>query len=61
MSREMVDQDTADQVMNSFKVLAGDKVAYFVSVQSSILLHVNTCQGFCLHICIKAVSIPILS
>lgn len=25
MSREMVDQDTADQVMNSFKVLAGDK------------------------------------
>ena len=26
MTREMVDQDTADQVMNSFKILAGEKV-----------------------------------
>lgn len=26
MTRETVDQDTADQVMNSFKILAGDKV-----------------------------------
>jgi len=25
MTREMVDQDTADQVMNSFKILAGEK------------------------------------
>ena len=27
MTRETVDQDTADQVLNSFKVLAGDKVS----------------------------------
>lgn len=26
MTRETVDQDTADQVMNSFKILAGEKV-----------------------------------
>lgn len=26
MSRETVDQDTAEQVMNSFKILAGEKV-----------------------------------
>ena len=26
MTRQMVDQDTADQVLESFKVLAGDKV-----------------------------------
>ena len=26
MTKETVDQDTADQVMNSFKILAGDKV-----------------------------------
>lgn len=28
MTREMVDQDTADQVMNSFKILAGEKVEH---------------------------------
>ena len=28
MTRETVDQDTADQVMNSFKILAGDKVSW---------------------------------
>ena len=27
MSRRMVDQDTADQVLESFKILAGDKVS----------------------------------
>lgn len=26
MTRETVDQDTSEQVMNSFKILAGDKV-----------------------------------
>ena len=26
MTKQMVDQDTADQVLNSFKVLAGNKV-----------------------------------
>lgn len=26
MTKQMVDQDTADQVLESFKVLAGDKV-----------------------------------
>ena len=30
MSRQMVDQDTADQVLNSFKILAGDKVCIYV-------------------------------
>jgi hypothetical protein len=30
MTRETVDQDTADQVMNSFKILAGDKVITWV-------------------------------
>ena len=39
MSREMVDQDTADQVMNSFKVLAGDKV-YSVLICISYSRHV---------------------
>ena len=32
MSRETADTDTADQVMASFKVLAGDKVWRFVAV-----------------------------
>ena len=27
MTKETVDEDTADQVMNSFKILAGDKVS----------------------------------
>ena len=27
MTKEIVDQDTADQIMNSFKILAGEKVA----------------------------------
>lgn len=26
MTKEMVDQDTSEQVMNSFKILAGEKV-----------------------------------
>lgn len=35
MSRETADTDTADQVMASFKVLAGDKVRhiYFPQIQ----------------------------
>ena len=28
MTKETVDQDTSEQVMNSFKILAGDKVKY---------------------------------
>lgn len=28
MTKAMVDSDTAEQVMNSFKVLAGDKVCF---------------------------------
>lgn len=32
MSRETADTDTADQVMASFKVLAGDKVQYRVVI-----------------------------
>ena len=40
MSRETVDQDTADQVMNSFKILAGDKVCrikYVSYITSAVL------------------------
>ena len=32
MTKRMVDQDTADQVLESFKVLAGDKVCVCVCV-----------------------------
>lgn len=31
MSREAADTDTADQVMASFKVLAGDKVQFCIA------------------------------
>lgn len=30
MTRENVDSDTAEQVIDSFRILAGDKVTYFV-------------------------------
>lgn len=32
MTKETVDQDTSDQVMNSFKILAGDKVSYIAEL-----------------------------
>ena len=37
MTRETVDQDTADQVMNSFKILAGDKVGRMLYLDKMIL------------------------
>lgn len=33
MTRETADTDTAEQVMQSFKILAGDKVRYIVLKQ----------------------------
>lgn len=32
MSRDLVDTDTAEQVMESFRVLAGDKVHFFFGI-----------------------------
>ncbi len=50
MTRETVDQDTADQVMNSFKILAGDKVNvicyYYV-----IVIIVSLCVCFLFFFC----------
>lgn len=44
MTKEMVDQDTADQVLNSFKILAGDKV------WGDFLLHVQVVDALgCSH------------
>lgn len=39
MSRETADTDTADQVMASFKVLAGDKVQYCVVISQKKKKH----------------------
>ena len=36
MTKRMVDQDTADQVLESFKVLAGDKVCVCVCVSEPL-------------------------
>ena len=35
MTREMADTDTAEQVMESFRILAGDKVNFFFSYCNS--------------------------
>jgi len=43
MTREMVDQDTADQVMNSFKILAGEKVEH------NILWYPNFRVWYCMY------------
>lgn len=37
MSRETADTDTADQVMASFKVLAGDKVKYYIKQHTAYI------------------------
>lgn len=43
MTREMVDQDTADQVMNSFKILAGEKV------ERNVLEYPNFGVWYCMY------------
>lgn len=40
MTRETADTDTAEQVMQSFKILAGDKVRYIV-IKTSFLVYCN--------------------
>lgn len=48
MTRETVDQDTADQVMNSFKILAGDKVGLMcISIVSVHNLLICAMPVFC--------------
>lgn len=42
MSRETTDTDTADQVMASFKVLAGDKVCQFATQKKKLQLNIVT-------------------
>lgn len=41
MTRETADTDTAEQVMQSFKILAGDKVRYIVLKTSFLVLQLN--------------------
>ena len=50
MTAQMVDQDTAAQVMASFKVLAGEKVSThdFEVIVKDMLL-VNTLDHLCMH------------
>lgn len=42
MSRETTDTDTADQVMASFKVLAGDKVCQLATQKKKLQLNIVT-------------------
>lgn len=44
MTKEMVDRDTAEQVMNSFKVLAGDKVCFCSCTIVLCLNHLTECS-----------------
>ena len=37
MTKEMVDRDTAEQVMNSFKILAGEKVILPKKLQDTLI------------------------
>jgi len=50
MTRESTDTDTADQVMQSFRILAGDKVSHCVRLQQICdrLLHCPVCTIFIL-------------
>lgn len=41
MTRETADTDTAEQVMQSFKILAGDKVKYIFLKTSFLVLQLN--------------------
>lgn len=41
MTRETADTDTAEQVMQSFKILAGDKVKYIVLKTNFLVLQLN--------------------
>lgn len=46
MTRETADTDTAEQVMQSFKILAGDKVRYIVFKTSFLVLQLNRVLHF---------------
>lgn len=46
MTRETADTDTAEQVMQSFKILAGDKVRYFVLKTSFLVLQLKRVLHF---------------
>lgn len=46
MTRETADTDTAEQVMQSFKILAGDKVGYIVLKTSFLVLQLNRVLHF---------------
>lgn len=46
MTRETADTDTAEQVMQSFKILAGDKVRYIVLKASFLVLQLNRVLHF---------------
>ena len=45
MTKQMVDQDTADQVLNSFKVLAGDKVNHLNTAMRCQIFRVCSFHG----------------
>lgn len=46
MTRETADTDTAEQVMQSFKILAGDKVRNIVLKTSFLVLQLNRVLHF---------------
>ena len=38
MTKQTVDEDTAQQVMDSFRILAGDKVSYILACKFFVLM-----------------------
>lgn len=46
MTRETADTDTAEQVMQSFKILAGDKVRYIFLKTRFLVLQLNRVLNF---------------
>lgn len=46
MTRETADTDTAEQVMQSFKILAGDKVRYIFFKTRFLVLQLNRVLNF---------------
>ena len=47
MTKETVDQDTADQVKASFKILAGDKVLFYRCALNGIYLFNTIALHYC--------------
>ena len=59
MSKTVVDQDTADQVLESFKVLAGDKVCGRVLTDGRVFVLHHVCIIYLCHL-LFSISLPSL-